>query len=139
MKKTYQFTIEFNVEVNDSVLTDEEEHNERMKTFLKTFIDDDNALLNYYALYFLDTVTLDEYHKELSELLGLPDEKVIMKEIANRNSDDVKRYILGLFDPDAPEAFQIRDNLRVAARDFFYNQFGGVTLKRAEMKEIAPD
>ncbi|MCP5053956.1 MAG: hypothetical protein GY940_42705 [bacterium] len=107
-----------------------------MKTFLDAFIHDDEALLNYFKLYFLDTFSMSDHYKEIASKIKALEEKDLMASVTQRISPEIEAYISGLFDPNSSNSVELSDNLRVAARDFFYNQFGNISVKKADFNEI---
>ena len=132
MKKKYRFSLEFTVDIRDEDLGRIKERNKKMDDFIAMFIQDNQVLLNYFKRYFVDTFEMEEHYHEISEHIHAPDEKEIIGSVTKRSSPEVSEYINGLFNPDTSN-LEISDNLRVAAREFFYNQFGGIAIDNARM------
>ncbi len=135
MKKKYRFSLEFTVNIHDEDLGRIKERNKKMDEFIALFIQDNQALLDYFKRYFVDTFEMEEHYREISEHIQAPDEKDIIAGVTRQSTPEISEYINSLFNPDG-SSLEISDNLRVAAREFFYNQFGGIKIDKAGFVEV---
>lgn len=135
MKKKYRFSLEFTIDIHDEDLGRIKERNKKMDAFLLAFIQDDQVLLNYFKRYFLDTFEMETHFQKVSRQIQAQDEKEIIASVTDRTSAEVSEYINGLFNPDSSN-LEISDNMRVAAREFFYNQFSSIMIDQAQFIEI---
>lgn len=128
MKKSFRFVLDFSVDIEEEIEGDDREKRLRLRSLLKAFLKNDQAILDLYKLRLLGDLQGDEHITAIEQAVAVKDEKDILKPVIQNLPAEEKQYFLNILNSNNNNLFE--------ELDLLFHRFSALKFGKAGFIEI---